>query len=54
MEVELDRVSQGKEQEAGVKDQQLSLFRSLTKDMSEPSIDLVAKLNCETKRVLIW
>ena len=49
VETELDRVTQGKEQEAGVKEQQLSLFKLLARDMSEPSIDLVAKLNCQTK-----
>ena len=49
VEVELDRVSEGNEKSAEVKKQQLDLFRALTKDISEPTIALVAKLNCETK-----
>ena len=52
VEAELDRVTQGKEQEAGVKEQQLSLFNALTRDLSEPTIDLIAKLNCQTKRAI--
>lgn len=47
---ELERINQGKEREKGVSQQQLSLFKALTKDISVPTIGLVTKLNCETKR----
>ncbi len=50
--VELERITEGKEQGPGVKEQQLSLFKALTRDMSEPTADLIAKLNCENKRVI--
>ena len=47
VKTELDRISQGKDKET--KTRQLDMFTSLTKDVSEPTITLVAKLNCETK-----
>ena len=47
---ELEKIHQGKEQENEVTQQQLSLFKALSKDISVPTIGLVAKLNCETKR----
>ena len=53
VQAELERMNEGKKQEPGVKKQQLSLFKALTRDMSEPTADLIAKLNCETKCV-IW
>lgn len=48
VEMELDRITEGKEQDPSIKVQQLSLYKSLTKDISEPTIELVGKLNCET------
>lgn len=47
---ELERISQGKDRDKGTKKRQLALFKALTKDVSEPTVTLVAKLNCETKR----
>lgn len=50
VETELERLSEGKEVSRKVKEQQLALFQALTKDISEPTPALVAKLNCETER----
>lgn len=50
VEVELNRVSEGKDITKEVKQQQLALFTALTKDISEPTVTLVSKLNCDTKR----
>lgn len=47
VKTELDKISQGKDKETKLR--QLTMFTSLTKDVSEPTITLVAKLNCETK-----
>lgn len=47
VKTELDRINQGKDKET-----MLALFKSLIKDVSEPTTTLVAKLNCETKREL--
>jgi hypothetical protein len=46
VEEALDRTS--KDGDKGTKTRQLALFKSLTKDVSDPTITLVAKLNCET------
>lgn len=53
VEVELDRISHGKEGAKKAREQQLSLFKALTKDISEATVGLVAKLNCESKRMLL-
>lgn len=53
VEMELDKVIQGKEEAVETKKQQLVLLKGLTKNLSEPTVDLVAKLNCETKRAMI-
>lgn len=46
VKAELDRLSKDR----GTRIRQIALFKSLTKDVSEPTTTLVAKLNCETKR----
>lgn len=48
VKTELDKISRGNDKETST--QQLALFKSLTRDVSEPTTTLVAKLNCETKR----
>lgn len=46
VKTELDRISKDRE----TRIRQIAFFKSLTKDVSEPTTALVAKLNCETKR----
>ena len=47
---ELDKRSKEKGTDVGTKVQQLALYKALTKDVSDPTIALVAKLNCDIKR----
>ena len=49
--MELERASKGKKEEQGVKERQMALFKALISDLSEPTVKLIAKINCETKRV---
>lgn len=46
---ELDKRSKEKGTDVGTKVQQLALYKALTKDVSDPTIALVAKLNCDIK-----
>jgi len=50
VKAELKRIGQEREIPAQVMKKQLSLFKSLTRDVSEPSIELITKLNCDPKR----